>query len=79
MQLKVQAPFVHAGIELATDAQLRQLAPHAVTVVAGTQLPPQRLAFAGQVQVFRMVSQICPPAQCVLFWHPKTQVLPEPQ
>jgi hypothetical protein len=79
MQLKLQVPLVHAGTEFGTDAQLRQLEPQAVTVSVGTQLPPHRFVFGGQVQVLRLVSQICPPAQCVLFWQPKTQVLVGPQ
>lgn len=75
MQLKLHVPLVQAGIELGTLAQLRQAEPQAVTVPVGTQLPPQKFVFAGHEQVFRMVSQICPPAQFAFDAQPKVQVL----
>lgn len=56
---------MHEGVAFATPAQLRHREPQAVTVVAGTQLPPQKLVFGGQVHWLRIGSQICPPEQLV--------------
>ena len=53
-------PAVHEGVAFATPAQLRHRVPQAVSVSAGTQLPPQELVFDGHAQALREVSQIWP-------------------
>jgi hypothetical protein len=76
LQVKSQVPVAEqVGVALATPAQFRQREPHAVTVVAGTQLPPQRLVVGGHVHWLRIGSQICPPEQLVFVWQPKAHML----
>lgn len=71
MHVNSQVPVAeHVGVALGIPAQFRHREPHAVTVVGGTQLPPQKLVLAGHTHWLRVVSQICPPEQFVFVWQP---------
>jgi hypothetical protein len=75
--VKSQAPWVQLGMALGPPApeQSMHRAPQAVTVVEGTQLPPQRVVVGGQLHRFRDTSHSCPPLQLALLWHPNSQRL----
>ena len=59
LHVNSQVPVaLQVGVAFATPAQFRQREPHAVTVVGGTQLPPQRFVLAGHTHWLRLGSQI---------------------